>query len=364
MEDDRKAFHGELRLQTRSSAVVAGWLVVLAYPAWALFDVALLPERASSFLAVRMAGEVVILGVWAALRSPRVDPRWTELMVVVLFAVPTVSIAWMIPRSQPELEAYLLGFSTVIYGTAVVLICRWQMGAGFVVLAAASAVLFSLLEPDHLVARDVVVMAIYLTTAGAIALAGHVHRHRSAWRQFITQNALDRQQHENAALVAELQHLSRHDELTRLANRRAWGEWIEREVNRAKRSGARLGIIFGDVDRLKEVNDQLGHAAGDAVIRSAADLLRGRVRATDFVARLGGDEFVIGCPDTDLSGVIELANQLTTDAQLHDWPKGLRLSMSYGVAEMELEDQDADGLMQRVDAALYRAKLTRGAVSR
>lgn len=363
MEDDRRAFHRELCLQTRSSAVLAGWLVVVGYPTWSLFDVALLPERARSFIALRIAGEVVILGVWAALRSPRTDGRWTEPLAFALFAVPTVSIAWMLPRSQPELEAYLLGYSTLIYGTAVVLICRWQLGAGFVVLALGSAALFSALEPDELAGRDVAVMAFFLATAGAIALAGHGHRYRSAWRQFRTQKALDRQQDENAALLAELQHLSRHDELTRLANRRAWDEWIGRELHRATRSGTPLGIIFCDLDRLKEVNDRLGHAAGDAVIRSAAELLRGRVRTTDFVARLGGDEFVVGCPDTDLSGLLELANQLAADASRHPWPEGLQLSMSLGVAQLGPDDGGADDLMRRADAALYRAKLTRGAVS-
>lgn len=363
LNDDLTAFRDELRLRTRSSAVVAGWLLVLVYPAWSFFDLALVPDQAASFITLRLAGEVVVIALWVVLRSPGLPPRWLEPLVFALFAVPTMSIAWMLPRSQPELEAYLLGYSTLLYGTAVVLTCRWQLGAGFVGLAAASTALFSVLEPDHLDRRDVAVMAIYLVTAGTIALAGHVHRYRTGLRQFITQRALDRQQEENAVLVAELQHLSRHDELTRLANRRAWDEWIEGEVHRSKRSGAPLSIIFGDVDRLKEVNDRLGHAAGDAVIRSVADLLRGRLRATDFVARVGGDEFVIGCPDTDLAGATELAHQLAGDAPGHRWPEGLELSMSFGVAELGPDDAGRDDLMQRVDAALYRAKLTRGAVS-
>lgn len=364
MEDDRRAFHDQLCLLTRSSAVIASWLMVIAYPLWAVFDAQLLPEQAPSFIAVRLAGEVPIVAVWAALRSPRIGPALAEPLAVALFAVPTISIAWMLPRSQPELEAYLLGFSTLIYGTAVVLTCRWQLGVGFVALAWTSTALFSALHPDQLVRRDGVVMVVYLGTAGAIAIAAQVHRHRSLWREFLTQAALDRQQEQNAVLLAELHHLSRQDGLTRLANRRGWDEWIEREVRRSQRSGAPLSVIFGDVDHLKRVNDQLGHAAGDAVIRAAAELMLGRVRTSDFVARLGGDEFVIGCPDTDLDGVTELAAQLATDAGLDRWPDGLRVSMSFGVARLESDDADADALLRRADEALYRAKLTRGAVSR
>lgn len=363
MEEDRGAFHDQLRLLTRSSAVLSSWLMVIAYPAWSLFDRELLPDQAGSFIAVRLAGEVLVLAIWMALRSPRVDGRWTEPLAMALFAVPTISIAWMLPRSQPELEAYLLGFSTLVYGTAVVLTCRWQLGVGFVALAWVSTAFFSVLHPQQLTRRDVVVMVSYLGTAGAIAIAAQVHRHRGRWREFVTQSALDREQEANAALVAELHHLSRQDGLTRLANRRGWDEWIEREVHRAKRSGAALAVIFGDVDRLKEVNDELGHAAGDAVIRSAAELLLGRVRASDFVARLGGDEFVIGCPDTDRAGATELAAQLSTDAHRDRWPDGLAITMSFGVAQLDTDDSDADALMRRVDAALYRAKLTRDAVS-
>lgn len=363
MEEERAAFHAELCTQTRASAVVAGWLVIVAYPAWSLFDLALVPEQAPSFITVRLAGEVLLLGLWFALRSPRVAARWTEHLAVALFAVPTTSIAWMLPRSQPELEAYLLGFTTVVYGTAVVLICRWQLGALFVGLAATSVTLFAALDPEDLSRRDVVVMVIYLTTAAAIALAGHGHRYRSAWRQHLTQAALDRQQEENAVLLAELHYLSRHDELTRLANRRAWNEWIEMEVRRARRSGTPLAVIFADVDRLKEVNDGLGHAAGDTMIQAVADLLLDRVRTTDFVARLGGDEFVVGCPDTDLAGVTKLAAQLALNAQDNPWPHGRQLTMSFGVAVLQPDDLGPDGLMRRADAALYRAKLTRGAAS-
>ena len=90
-----------------------------------------------------------------------------------------------------------------------------------------------------------------------------------------------------------LDHLARHDTLTGLPNRRMFFDRLEHAIVSSRRSGKHLAVLFVDLDRFKEINDTLGHAAGDSVLVNFAKLLKATVREADTVARLGGDEFVI-----------------------------------------------------------------------
>lgn len=120
---------------------------------------------------------------------------------VLILALPELAIAWMIPRSQPHLEAYLLGFSLAIYGTAFLVVWRWQLSALLFGFAAAMTAVFTLLSRDGLAAEEMVTIAA-LSTAGAIAVAGQVHRYRAGWREFVPQSALERERERNVTLLA------------------------------------------------------------------------------------------------------------------------------------------------------------------
>lgn len=359
---DRGAFHRELRVATRDTGLMAGAIALVAFPAWGAFDAVLLPERARSFMMVRLGVEVLVLLAFAALRSRRLGTRWPEPLAFLILALVEVAIAWMIPRTQPHLEAYLLGFSLAVYGAAFVVVWRWQLTALLVAVAAAATAGFTALARPGLPADDVVTIAAYLLTAGAIAVAAQLHRYRAGWRQFVTHSALARERQRNLALVAELRRLSTEDDLTGLANRRGWEEWVGNAVLRARRSGSPLAVISCDFDRFKEVNDRHGHAVGDAVLRTGAALLRDRARVTDFLARLGGDEFIVACPDTTLAGAAGLAEELARLARRTPWPGGVAMTLSFGVAELHPADGHARDVLQRSDAALYAAKATRGSV--
>ena len=100
---------------------------------------------------------------------------------------------------------------------------------------------------------------------------------------------------------AEAQALT--DPLTGLTNRRGWELLVEREEQRCRRYGATASVLMIDLDGLKTVNDSHGHAAGDALLRRAADVLRGAVRSADVIARLGGDEFAVLAVETDQPAV-------------------------------------------------------------
>jgi diguanylate cyclase (GGDEF)-like protein len=109
------------------------------------------------------------------------------------------------------------------------------------------------------------------------------------------------------------------------------------------------------------VNDSLGHAAGDSVLRGVADLFKDAMRRRlDWVARFGGEEFVIVLPDTDIGRAVAIAERLRQAVEASRVVHGadeIRVTASFGVAEC-LDDDDAESLLARADAMLYRAKQT------
>jgi len=112
-----------------------------------------------------------------------------------------------------------------------------------------------------------------------------------------------------------------------------------------------------DLDELKAINDSLGHGAGDRVIHDVAELLRRRLRGTDFIARLGGDEFAVILPEADERSAETVAQALLDE--LATWPvsvdPGRRMTMSIGIALIE-RGVSAEEAMIRADSALYEAK--------
>ncbi|HVP65886.1 MAG TPA: diguanylate cyclase [Anaeromyxobacteraceae bacterium] len=156
-----------------------------------------------------------------------------------------------------------------------------------------------------------------------------------------------------------LRTLAQTDALTGLANLRAFRARLEEEVRRARRYGTPLTCIMADMDQLKPVNDELGHAAGDRAIAAVADVLRSELRTTDLGARYGGDEFVLLLPHTSAAEGHVLAERLCARlaaTSLEAFGRSIPLRASFGVAEMARADETPGELVRRADEALYRAK--------
>ena len=160
---------------------------------------------------------------------------------------------------------------------------------------------------------------------------------------------------ENARRFREARQMADLDGLTGLHNRRYFHETLSRECARAHRYARRLALIVFDIDNFKDVNDRLGHLAGDTVLAEAAARVREVVRSADIPCRIGGDEFTVVLPESS----IEQADQLFIRIQnaISGRPIGQagRLKVSAGVAEL-LADDDAISIFERADEALYRAK--------
>jgi diguanylate cyclase (GGDEF)-like protein len=167
-------------------------------------------------------------------------------------------------------------------------------------------------------------------------------------------------------LVGKLQHLSRHDALTGLFNRRAFEDRLAQEVAANRRTALPLGLLMVDIDHFKAINDRHGHHGGDEALRAVAERLRQAARTSDVVGRLGGEEFSVLLPATDAAGIRQAAERLrlavaTQALQLSADPTGapapaLAVTVSVGASMLLPTETDGQDLLRRADQALYRAK--------
>ena len=160
-------------------------------------------------------------------------------------------------------------------------------------------------------------------------------------------------------LEAQLAYLAHHDPLTGLLNRRHFQQQLEQYLALAQRYDYCGALLFIDLDEFKDINDTLGHQAGDALLQSLAKLLQTQLRETDILARLGGDEFAIMLPQTSAAGVHLLTQRLWEALQHHVVivnGKPIRISASIGVTLFPDHGNTADELLAHADLAMYKAK--------
>ena len=150
--------------------------------------------------------------------------------------------------------------------------------------------------------------------------------------------------------------LAREDALTQLPNRREFYERGRTVFAQAQRHGAPFSVVFIDLDRFKEVNDELGHGAGDQLLAKIAGVMRLHVRTSDVVGRLGGDEFALLLPNMDASSaasyVEELRQRMLAAMGEHGWP----VTFSIGVASYDVTPRDFDAALTQADSLMYEVK--------
>jgi diguanylate cyclase (GGDEF)-like protein/PAS domain S-box-containing protein len=157
-----------------------------------------------------------------------------------------------------------------------------------------------------------------------------------------------------------LRRLADHDALTWLPNRRCFLEGLSNELHRMHREGEFGALLLLDLDHFKQINDTAGHAAGDRVLQTTADVLRRRLRSTDLLGRLGGDEFAALVRNVTPRQARTIAQQLVEALRASALVHGetvLNIEASVGVADIdERTGVDEEALLAAADEAMYRAK--------
>jgi diguanylate cyclase (GGDEF)-like protein len=162
-------------------------------------------------------------------------------------------------------------------------------------------------------------------------------------------------------LVRKLRHLSQRDALTGLYNRAEWNRQLEAQHRWLGRFGEPFGVLMIDIDHFKKVNDTMGHAAGDAVLLTVAQVLTASAREVDVIGRLGGEEFGVLLPRSEQMTVRRAADrlrQMLGDAETTWRGQPIRLTVSIGAALCNDADESPTQLLERADHALYQAKNT------
>jgi diguanylate cyclase (GGDEF)-like protein len=170
---------------------------------------------------------------------------------------------------------------------------------------------------------------------------------------------VERKRAADALRAEEVAHRALHDSLTGLPNLTLFSDRLGSALSRLRRRPGTVAVMFLDLDRFKQVNDALGHRAGDSVLREAAHRIAGCVRKADTLARHGGDEFVVVIPDVHQDGDCQVVAEKILRALEPPFRVDAReftIGASIGVSLYPTDAGDGDGVLRNADAAMYRAK--------
>ena len=157
----------------------------------------------------------------------------------------------------------------------------------------------------------------------------------------------------------ELQYQATHDNLTKLFNRQKLNDELTKEIIRENRYKHGLSLLMLDIDNFKQVNDTYGHDAGDIVLKDISKITLQSIRATDYASRWGGEEFLILLPETELEDAAQIAELIRTNIENHENKAiGKNNTVSIGVAQFQVNEDDIDTFVKNVDIAMYEAKKT------
>lgn len=351
-----------LRLQqevtdTYRLAMIGGYFYLAAWLVVAIYGNAF---RHSPILACSLSAIFLCLAVLRRLHKPpqnnssdAVLNRWLLWHWAIVFVTTSVfGLAYLWAVSDERFDAAQTAVMLSTMGLAVAIAHAFSMRLQFALICVAVMYLPGLLalwlSPDE--AANALVMSIYLVyVVATLWRSHHEYQHRLD---------IDQQLRDQSDLFEQQ---GRIDALTDLANRRFFTESLMRMSQIAKTSGSDLVLMVLDLDHFKNINDQYGHAAGDACLSSFSTRLKMKFgNAGEHAARLGGEEFGVLLPGHTLLAAIRRAEEFRAMCESEPIQIGavtVRITVSIGVAAFDPENhKDGDGLYRAADTAVYQAK--------
>ncbi len=185
---------------------------------------------------------------------------------------------------------------------------------------------------------------------------GHLAREENSRSREV--EVIEKLNAENAKLLSRNERAARIDKLTGLLNRAYLEKDAQRELRKTRSAGGYLSVLFCDMDKLKRINDEMGHDTGDRVLRQVGSALRSKLRAQDMVGRYGGDEFVVVLPNLTRETAYDRAEQLIEAVRgVNDaLPENMKIGLSVGVSTFPFDAPDYATLVKVADQAMYLAK--------
>ncbi len=300
--------------------------------------------------ALMLLGFVLFYSGSARFWQQREHLRWMAAWSVVAWVAMVIfSVVW--PDYRGRASALALGLAGITAAHFWV-VWRHAKGLGGALVKAVTGVQCAVLvlrgistwwvdAPDTTRFAPGLIQTIYLATFAISALM------MSVSAQLVSSERVRRM----------LENLATHDSLTGVLVRRAWLQAAGREWARWQRNGSPMAVLMLDIDHFKRVNDQHGHAVGDAVLKHFAQEVRDLLRPFDRLARYGGEEFIVLAPDTQNEGALGMGQRICQTVADRAAQAGLpAVTVSVGAAVADAGDTSLDALVARADAALYRAK--------
>jgi diguanylate cyclase (GGDEF)-like protein len=336
----------------------------------AAFDALVLPvlhpSGTPAFLVA--SGALGVGGLLALTELPRFRRR--PELIAFLLALLAGLTARVVARAVPEAATLMTSYLLLLPGALAILVpwrtlthLRWIGIYGITSIVFMIGPLARGVPPGE--GRDQVVAVVL---AIAFSLLGHLLAQRSRLRYGaqlergrVLRHETIRQRAEIGHLYAELLKAARFDPLTRVGNRLLLDEDLRALASRLSRSGGSAWVLAVDVDDFKQVNDELGHDAGDRVLAAVAQAMRAQLRASDSIYRYGGDEFVFLLADASEREVRALAERLRGAVEMCRFdglPERITISLGAAPADVEALESTDGRWFRRADEALYRVKAT------
>lgn len=352
-EEREQAWSRETLHLFRRRMKIVSLAAMVSLPLFWAFDTFLSPHARTAISLTQ--GVMLLMCVVLYFASSRIHSirpaRLLTMVAYIVFGVTAAAV--MIESKDPRVIAFS-GHGQIIVSILFMPFLFVEAGlcAAVVTLAFGLGLFYALPDAEH---------AVVLPRAMSLGFTGFIMAFMAHLQGMVRRRAFDAA-FDMAVSASRGAHLSNCDFLTGGANRRHFETTVSAELVRTARTKRPLSLVLFDLDGFKGVNDTLGHAGGDEVLREVFRAAQETVRGSDVLARFGGDEFALALPEADGENAFHTAQRLREAVARHLnalWGEGsvqARVTLSMGVACVSGEACDLSELIARADTALYRAK--------